>query len=448
MINLFLKGSLMFENIDEKTLAEGSSYLMSGSVGGGLPIIIESGKGAVVKDTNGKEYIDCTSQAWSYNIGFSHPKVIAAVKEQVEKICHVRTSFGTIPKLVLAKKLGGIAPANLKKIMFSLHGSVSVESALKLALTNKPGASKFITVYNNYSGRTFATIAASWPYHPINKLFSAYMENFIRIPNAYCYRCHYGIEYPRCNLFCAEFLKKTLMHGAEPVAAVIMEPLQAHGGMIEYPKGYLKKIRQICDEMGVLLIFDEIQTGFGRLGEMFASELYETIPDLMVFGKALGGGFPIAGVMQRDDLKPPEPATDSFTFAHFPVSFAAACATLEVIEEENLLEKTRNIGKYFTSRLKELQDKYDIIGDIRGPGLMIGIELVKDRRTKEAANEITHSIVQDTIDDGVIFGESLFKGLGNVLKIKPPMVITETQADKVLEVFEKHIKKHSDGLVK
>lgn len=436
----------MFENIEEKILAEGRQYLMSGSVGGGLPIIIESGKGAVVIDTKGKEYIDCTSQAWSYNIGFSHPRVIAAVKEQLEKITHVRTSFGTIPKLLLAKKLGEIAPANLKKIMFSLHGSVSVESALKLALTNKPDANKFITVYNNYSGRTLATIAASWPYHPISRLFPAYMENFVRIPNAYCYRCHYNLTYPKCNLFCAEFLKTTLEHGTEPVAAVLMEPFQAHGGMIEYPQGYLKRIREICSEYGVLLILDEIQTGFGRLGEMFASELYDAIPDLLVFGKSLGGGFPIAGVMQRDDLKPPGPATDSFTFAHFPVSFAASCATLEVIKEENLLEKTRKIGKYFTKGLKELQEKYDIIGDIRGPGLMIGIELVKDRKTKEMASDITHSIVNEATYDGVIFGESLFKGLGNVLKIKPPMVITEAQADRVLEVFEKHIKKHSDRI--
>ena len=438
----------MFENVDIKTLDEGRKYLISGSVGGGLPIIIESGKGAVLKDTGGKEYIDCTSQAWSYNIGFSHPKVIAAVKEQIEKITHVRTSFETIPKLLLSKKLGEIAPGNLKKIMFSLHGSVSIESALKLTLTNRPETTKFITVYNNYSGRTFATIAASWPYHPISRLFSAYMENFIRIPNAYCYRCHYNLNYPKCNLFCADFLKTTLKHGAEPVAAVIMEPLQAHGGMIEYPLGYLKRIKEICSEFGVLLIFDEIQTGFGRLGAMFASQLYDTIPDILVFGKALGGGFPIAGVMQRADLKPPEPATDSYTFAHFPVSFAAACATLEVIEEENMLEKAQKMGDYFTTRLKDLQKKYELIGDIRGPGLMIGIELVKDRKTKEPANDITNSIVKESIYDGVIFGESLFKGLGNVLKIKPPFVITESQADKVLEVFEKHIKKHSSKLYK
>ncbi|UCB46392.1 MAG: aspartate aminotransferase family protein [Spirochaetota bacterium] len=434
----------MFENINPKDLEDGRKYLMSGSVGGGLPIIIDSGKGAVVTDIKGKEYIDCTSQAWTFNIGVAHPRVKEAAKEQIDKITHVRTSFETVPKLLLLKKLGEIAPKNLKKISFCLHGSLANESAMKLAITNNPEGMKFLTPFENYSGRTLATIAASWSYHPISKLFAPYMEHVVRIPNAYCYRCPFDAEYPECGILCAEYVKTMIERGLEPVIAIIMEPMQASGGMIEYPEEYLKRIRKICDEFGILLIFDEIQTAFGRLGVMFASELYDVYPDILVFGKAIAGGFPLAGVMQRNDLKPPQPATDSFTFAHFPVSFAAACATLDVIKEENLLEKAVKMGKYFTSRLKELQKKYEIIGDIRGPGLMIGIELVKDKKTKEIANDITHNIVKEAVKHGVIFGESKFKGLGNVLKIKPPLVISESQADRVLEVFEKLIKKYSD----
>ena len=438
----------MFENISIEELLEGRKYLMSGTVGSSLPVIIESGKGAILKDINGKEYIDCTSQAWSFNIGFSHPRIIEAVKEQIDKITHVRTSFDTIPKLMLLKKLGEITPGNLKKIMFSLHGSVSNEAALKLAMINRPEAFKFVVPYNNYMGRTLTTIAGSWVYPPISKAFAPFMHNFVRIPNAYCYRCHYKLTYPKCNLFCAEFLRTTFKHGIEPVAAVSMEPMQAQGGQIEYPPGYLKRIREICDEYDVLLIFDEIQTSFGRMGCMFASEMYGVIPDIMVFGKAIGGGFPLAGTIQREDLKPPIPASDSFTFAHFPVSFAAACATLDVIVEEKLIDKANKMGNYFTTRLKELQNKYEIIGDIRGPGLMIGVEFVKDRNTKEPASDITSFIVRDAIQDGVIFGESLFRGLGNVLKIKPPLIISETQADIVLKVLEKNIKKNSARLAK
>ncbi len=433
----------MFENVDQKDLEEGRKYLMSGSVGSGLPVLIESGKGAIVKDIKGKEYIDCTSQAWTYNIGVSHPRVLEAVKEQIEKISHVRTSFETVPKLLLLKKLGEIAPKNLKKISFCLHGSVANESALKLAITNNPDRLKFLAPFDNYSGRTLVTIAASWPYHPISRLFAPFMEHFIRIPNAYCYRCPFTLEYPKCDLLCAEYVKTVIERGAEPIIALIMEPMQASGGMIEFPKGYLKRIREVCDEFGILLIFDEIQTAFGRLGAMFASDLYDVYPDILTFGKSIAGGFPLAGVMQRKDLKPPEPATDSYTFAHFPVSFAAACATLDVIREENLIEKSQKMGRYFTSKLKELQNKYEIIGDIRGPGLMIGIELIKDRKTKEMANDICHKIVNEAIQDGIIFGESKFKGIGNVLKIKPPLVISESQADRVLEVFETLINKYS-----
>ncbi len=438
----------MFENVSKKDLEEGRKYLMEGSVGGVITVLIESGKGAVIKDMNGKEYIDCTSQAWTFNIGVSHPKVIEAVKEQIQKITHVRTSFETIPKLLLLKELGEIAPKNLKKISFCLHGSVANESALKLAITNNPTGMKFLSTFENYSGRTLATIAASWPHHPISRLFAPFMEHFIRIPNAYCYRCPFNLEYPKCGILCAEYVKTMLERGTEQVIAIIMEPMQASGGMVPPPEGYLKRLREICDEFGILLIFDEIQTAFGRLGAMFACEIYGAYPDILTFGKAIAGGFPLAGVMQRADLKPPEPATDSFTFAHFPVSFAAAIATLDVIREENLIEKAKKMGEYFTSCLKDLQKKYELIGDIRGPGLMIGIELVKNRRTKEMANDICHQIVKDSVEDGVIFGESKFKGIGNVLKIKPPLVISEGQADKVLEVFESHIKKHSEKLAK
>jgi len=438
----------MFEKVSMKDLEEGRKYLMSGSVGGGLPVIIERGKGAILQDINGKEYIDCTSQAWTYNIGMSHPKVLKAVKEQIDKITHVRTSFETIPKLLLLKKLGEIAPGDLKKISFCLHGSVANESALKLAITNRPEGTKFLTPFENYSGRTLVTIAASWPHHPISKLFAPFMEHFIRIPNAYCYRCPFNLDYPACNLLCAEYVKTMIERGTEPITAIILEPMQASGGMIEFPPGYLKRIRQICDEYSIILIFDEIQTGFGRLGAMFASELYQVYPDILTFGKAIGGGFPLAGVLQKSNLKPPESATDSFTFAHFPVSFAAALATLEVLKEEKLVQRAQKMGNYFTNRLKDMQNRYDIIGDIRGPGLMIGIELVKSRKTKEMANDICHTIVKEAVEDGVIFGESKFKGIGNVLKIKPPLVISESQADRVLEVLEKHIKKHCNRLVK
>ncbi len=422
--------------LDLKELEEGRKYLMSGSVGHALPLLLVSGKGAVLKDVHGKEYIDCTSQAWTYNVGFSHPKVIKAAIEQTKQLSHCRTSFETIPKLRLLKKLGELAPGRLKKISFCMHGSVANEGAFKLAMVNRPEAEKFLTVYDNYSGRTMATIAASWPYHPISKRLSPFMHNFIRVPNAYCYRCPFKLEYPECNLLCAEFIKSTLEKGAEPVAALTLEPFQASGGMIEFPQGYLKRVREICDECGILLIYDEIQTAFGRLGAMFAAELYGALPDILVFGKAIAGGFPLAGVMMREDLKPYDSAIHSFTFSHFPVSLAAACATLDVLEEEKLLQRAQKTGKYIIKRLLEMKEKYELIGDVRGRGLMIGIELVKSKKTKEPACEETLKFEKEALKKGVIFGVSKFLGLGNVIKIKPPLVINEEEVEKVLQVFE------------
>jgi 4-aminobutyrate aminotransferase-like enzyme len=220
----------------------------------------------------------------------------------------------------------------------------------------------------------------------------------------------------------------------EPLA-LFMEPVQGSGGMIDFPKRYYQAMRALCDEYDMLLIYDEMQTGFGRVGRMFAAELYETVPDILVFGKAIGGGFPLAGTISREGLKF-EPGDHSFTFAHFPVSMVAGLATLQVLEEEGLLERGRRLNEFFTSRLLELKDKYELIGDVRGPGLMIGIELVRSKRTKEPAREESYQFEKEGLKRGVLFGTSKYAGMGNVVKIKPPLVLTDAQAERVMEVFE------------
>ncbi len=422
------------KELDE--LAEGRKYLMSGSVGGELPLLLVSGEGSKVKDAKGVEYIDCTSQAWTYNVGFCHPKVMNAAIEQIKHIPHARTSFETVPKLRLLKKLGEIAPGNLKKISFCMHGSVANEGAMKIAMINRPEGMKFLVPYDNYSGRTLVTIAATWPYAPISRKFAPFMHNFIRFPNPYCYRCYFKMSYPDCDLFCAEWIRNIIEKGSEPIIALTMEPLQASGCMLPPPPGYLERVKKICHEYDILLIYDEIQTAFGRLGSMFAADLYGTLPDILVYGKAIAGGFPLAGVMLRDDLKPYDPAVHSFTFAHFPVSLAAACAVLDILVEEKLPQRAKETGEYITKNLLKLKEKYEIIGDVRGPGLMIGIELVKSKDTKEPAPEKASQFLKEGMKRGVIFGQSKFLGLGNVVKIKPPLVITKDEADKVLEVFE------------
>ena len=419
----------------EADLEAGRKALGGGGVGNPLDLVVDHGEGAVLVDTKGKEYIDCTSQAWSLNVGYSHPKVISRVTEFIKKYTHIRTTFETVPKLLLSKKLVELAPGNLDKVGYSISGSDANEGSVKLAMRNRPNSNTLAALMDGYHGRTLATLNMCYP-HPNNR-FAAWSAPVIRIPQGYCYRCHYQLTYPQCDLACVGRAKELIQRGAqEPPFALIMEPLQGNGGMVEFPPGYLPAIRKMCDELDMLLIFDEIQTGFGRMGEWFAADLYQTVPDIMTIGKALGGGFPIFGNYWRSDMTTFSPGDHSFTFAHFPVSMVAALATIEIIEEENLLENCRKMGKLFTAGLLEIKEKYEFIGDVRGPGLMIAVEMVKNRQTKERAPEISEFFIDEGLKRGVIFGESKYLHMGNIVKVKPPLVITEDQVAKVLDVFD------------
>lgn len=418
----------------EKDLEVGRRAMLGGGVGRGLPLVVRNARGASLWDTQGKEYVDCTSQAWSVNVGHCHPKVIAAVQEQLQDFTHIRTSFDTVPKLLLAKKLAELGPGRLKKVAYSLTGSDANEGAMKLAMRNRPG-DMFVTLWDGYHGRTLSTLNISWP-HPNNR-FKAWGGPVLRVPQAYCYRCPFGLTYPSCEMECVRFAKESILKNAtEMPVAMMMEPVQGSGGMIDFPPEYYPAIRNLCDELGMLLIWDEIQTGFGRVGDWFAANIYKTVPDIMIIGKGLGGGFPLFGLLARDDLHSFEPGDHSFTFAHFPVSMAAALASIQAIEEEHLLERSRRIGKLFSDALNAMKAKYELIGDVRGPGLMIGIELVKSKKTKEPARDEAHTFVNEGLKRGVIFGESKYLKLGNVVKIKPPMVISEAQVEHVLGVVE------------
>ena len=424
-----------FGEYSEEDLQAGFQALAGGSVAPGKPITIMDTKDATFTDLDGREYIDCTAQAWSLGIGGCRPEVVAAISEQIKHATHVRTGFGTIPKFLLCKRLTDLAPGTLKKVAFCLHGSMANEGAIKLAIRNRPGRRFFLAPWLGFAGRSLATMALSWP-HP-NTKFLAYMENVVRFPHAYCYRCYFDRTYPECGLECCKFLRQLIEHAVDgKPAALFMEPVQGSGGMIDYPLEYYHEIRKICDDYGMLLIWDEIQTGFGRVGAMFAADLYGVVPDIITFGKGIGGGFPLAGDLVSTNLDGFGPGDHSFTFSHFTPALAAAVVTLKVLQEDKLPERAAKTGAYITRRLREMQDKYELIGDIRGPGLMLGVELVRNRKTKEPAIEETHRFVDEGLKRGVLFGESRYMNLGNVVKIKPSFVISEAQVERVLDVFE------------
>ena len=420
-------------------VAELQQYIGYGAAWLG-PVLVE-GSGCRVTDINGKSYLDCTSQAWTLVLGYNHPEVMEAALTQARKLAHARAGFPTIPRLLLAKRLADLCPGRLNRVINAPTGSLAVEAALKLAMINRPGTHRFITFYHAYHGSTLATMAASWmgtqtPGHfgPAVK-FLPFMQNFVRVPNAYCYRCPRRVAHPDCDAECAATLRDTIRRGVDgPVAAVLLEPIQGNGGQIPFPAPFLHEVRRICDEFGILLIFDEIQTGFGRTGRMFAAELFGVIPDILVLSKSMGGGFPIAAVVADDRLKSFEPTgEDVYTFGSNPIAQAAALKVIEILERDRIPERAARMGAIFTRGLLDLQARYPEIGDVRGPGLFIGVEMVKDPETKEPAPVEAKRIVEEAWNRGVIL--AVASALPNVIKLKPPLIIEEAEIAFVLEVL-------------
>jgi 4-aminobutyrate aminotransferase-like enzyme len=249
-----------------------------------------------------------------------------------------------------------------------------------------------------------------------------------------------GMDPEAESQLCLGLLEETITKGVDgPVAAIMMEPIQGNGGHIEFPRSYYKGVREICDRLGVLMIFDEVQTGFGRMGTMWAADYYDITPDIIVFGKGVGGGFPLAGIAANSRLKWFDEGEEALTFGHFPVSLAAGYATVEAIVADKLCEKARLAGEYATGRLLEMQKRHPLIGDVRCPGLMVSIELVKDRVTKEPACREAQEVYRLGVERGVLFGESRYAGLGNLIKVKPPLDIERPLLEKSLDVLDEVI---------
>lgn len=430
---------------DERALTPSEAAALREYIGYGaswLGPALVSGHGCTVTDIEGKSYLDCTSQAWSLVLGFNHPEVTEAAVAQMRTLAHARAGFPTIPRLLLAKKLAEMSPGRLKRVVNAPTGSLAVEAAMKLAMINRPEAHRFVTFYHAYHGGTLATLAAGWmPTQTPGRFgpgvkFLPFMQGFVRVPNPYCYRCPLGLAPEACQAACAAILRDTIRRGVDgPVAAVLLEPVQGNGGQIPFPPAFVQEVRRICDEFGILLIFDEIQTGFGRTGTMFAAEWLGVTPDMLVLSKSLGGGIPIAALVADERLKQFEPTgEDVYTFGSNPVAQAAALKVIEILERDRIPERAGKMGALFTQGLLALQRRYPQMGDVRGPGLFIGVEMVKDPVSKEPAPAEAKRIVEEARRRGVILATA--SALPNVLKIKPPLIITEAEVGRVLEVLE------------
>ena len=391
--------------------------------------------GSLVWDAAGMDYIDCTAQAWSNNLGANDPRVIEAAIEQTRQITHARPTFHTPALLDLAELLVSIAPNGLDRVGFTLHGSMAVEMAFKLAMRNRPDSRHILVLQDAYHGRSIATMAASWP-HP-NNVFGLMQGGFHRVARPDCYRPRPGLTPDQDAELCLGLLRDTITKGVDgPVAALIYEPIQGNGGHNEFPARWHQGLREVCDEFDILLIIDEVQTGFGRTGRMFATDYYDLHPDMLVFGKGVGGGFPLAGVLAGTDQAKFAAGDDQLTFGQFPLSIAAGLAAVQAIIADDLPTLAAKHGEHATQRLRALQERNSIIGDVRCPGLMVCFEVVRDQHTKEPAREATSEIVRRAQARGVLLGESRYAGLGNLIKVKPPLDISESLLDQALDVIE------------
>lgn len=421
---------------DAGPLARGRRALLHDPPGGDPDkLTLVRALGSLVWDDEGREYIDCTAQAWSNNLGANDPRVIEAAIEQTRAITHARPTFHTQAALELADLLVQIAPEGLDRVGLALHGSIAVEMAFKLALRNRPEKQNIIVLQDGYHGRTITTMAASWP-HPGN-VFGPLQPRFTRVPHPDSYRPRDGLTPDQDAALCLELLRDTIRKGVDGgVAALIYEPIQGNGGHNEFPQSWHDGLRAVCDEFDVLLIVDEVQSGFGRMGTMWACDHYGIKPDILVFGKGVGGGFPLAGILAHERLDGFAPGDDQLTFGQFPVALAAGLAAVRAIVADDLAALAADHGRYATERLRELQTRHPLIGDVRCPGLMVSIELVRDRATKEPAREEAGEVFRRALAHGVIFGESRYAGLGNLIKVKPPLDIEREQLARAIDVLD------------
>jgi len=397
------------------------------------PLELVSGSGVHVKDAEGREYLDFFGGILTTSVGHCHPKVVDAVVDQVQKIAHTSTLYLSEPMVKLAEKLAEITPGNLKRCVFTNSGTEANETAVLLARTATKNY-EIIALRHAYSGRSLLAMSltgqSSW------RLEGTQFAGGVKhAHNPYCYRCAFGRTYPSCDLLCAKDLAELIETTTTGrVAGLIAEPIQGVGGFITPPKEYFKVVTEILKKYGGLFICDEVQTGFGRTGKRFGIEHWEVQPDIMTFAKGLANGAPIGATITTDEVADAFRGLSITTFGGNPVSMRAALATLEVIEEEHLAENCAAGGKVLSDGLRALQEKYPIIGEVRGMGYMQGLEIVKDPVTKEPAPDLVIKIFENTKERGLLIGKGGY--FGNVIRITPPMTATKTEVQEALRILD------------
>ncbi len=404
------------------------------------PTAIARGKGALVWDPDGREYIDCSSGLFAVNVGHSHPEVIAAVQKQVEQVMQVSILQTTEPLVSLAERLVEITPPNLAKCYFTNGGGESIDTAIKAA-RQYTGKYEIIVLKNAFHGLAGWSLAATGA-TSYKKGFGPLPTGFLRAPHAYCYRCPFDLSFPACDLRCAQEIENIILDqgictvAEGSIGAVLVEPVQGRGGIIP-PDDWLPRVREICTKHGLLLMLDEIQTAFGRTGKLFAFQHRNVVPDVLVLSKNVGGGIPSGVVMMSDDMAHKLFTGTTPTHSGNALAAAAGGAALNVLLRDKLWENAAAMGRRFTEGLSGMRSAR-WAGDVRFKGLMGGVELVLDKTTKQPVPKAdVNRIKWGLWKRGIITSASGPKG--SVFRIQPPLVITAEQVDRVVTAFDEAI---------
>jgi 4-aminobutyrate aminotransferase len=422
-----------------KTLIQIDQTYVSPSYTRAYPLVVKEAKGVWVHDVDGNVFLDFTAGIAVCATGHCHPDVVQAIRDQAEKLLHMSgTDFYYEPQIVLAQKLASLAPGEgIKRAYFGNSGAEAVEAAFKLARYHTKRELN-IAFFGAFHGRTMGALSLTASKTIQKKHYYPVVPGITHIPYAYCYRCPYNLCYPQCGLECVRWVEETLFRTTMPpdeVAAIFVEPIQGEGGYIVPPPEFHRELYKIARKYNILYVADEVQSGMGRTGKMFAMEHYGVAPDILVVAKGIASGMPLGATIARAEIMDWEAGSHASTFGGNPVSCQAALTTIRLLEQE-LMANAAAQGNRMIHRLEELQQIYECMGDVRGKGLMIGVEFVKDRKTKERAGDWRNLIVRKAFERGL-----LLLGCGdNTIRFCPALTVTEEEVDVCLSIFEECVK--------
>jgi 4-aminobutyrate aminotransferase len=415
-------------------IAEDARYL-SPSYTRAYPLAVARGEGMYVYDVDGRRYLDFTAGIAVVATGHCHPKVVEAIERQARTLIHMSgTDFYYGPQVELACRLARAAPGEGdRRVFFTNSGTEAIEAAIKLARYHT-GRPRFLAFHGAFHGRTFGALSLSASKAVHARGFAPLLPQVSHVPYASCYHCAYNLTYPGCAVDCVDAIERLYFEKLIPpdeVAAIVVEPIQGEGGYLVPPAEFLPKLRALCDRHGILLVADEVQTGMGRTGRLFASEHAGVAPDIIAVAKGIASGLPLGAMIARSDLMTWGPGAHASTFGGNPVACAAALATLDLLEEGGLMENAAHVGEHLLGRLKAFTSTNRFVGDVRGVGLMVGLELVKNRTTREPAVRERDLVIQKAFERGL-----LLLGCGvSAIRFSPPLIVTKEQVDEAVAIL-------------